>query len=114
MVGQRVEGPVVGVFQLNGYETKPGESVAITGDCPELGHWDPKHAYGLEYVNSNTWIGEVPFQASAGQRINYKFIVRKDHGAGDGGGCQVENILNRRYGLPSEGRVKFDCVWGDD
>ena len=114
LVGQRVEGPVVGVFQLNGYETKPGESVAITGDCPELGHWDPKHAYGLEYVNSNTWIGEVPFQASAGQRIHYKFIVRKDHGAGDGGGCQVENILNRRYGLPSEGRVKFDCVWGDD
>ena len=114
VLGRRVEGPVVGVFQLNGYETRPGESIAITGDCPELGNWDPEHAYGLEFVNSNTWIGEVPFLASAGRLIHYKFVVRIDGEGAPAQLRQVENILNRRYVLPSEGRVKFDCLWGDD
>jgi cyclomaltodextrin glucanotransferase len=106
--GQRVHGPVVGVFQLNGYVTKPGESLAITGCCPELGGWDHARAYGLEYVNANTWIGEVPFDASAGSLIHYKFIVRT------GGEAVVENIVSRRFVLPDRGRVKFDCIWGDD
>jgi cyclomaltodextrin glucanotransferase len=114
VLGRRVEGPVVGVFQLNGYETRPGESIALTGDCPELGNWDPKHAYGLEFVNRNTWIGEVPFQASAGGLIHYKFVVRSDGEGEHGQPRHVENILNRRYVLPLEGRVKFDCLWGDD
>ena len=113
LLGRRVEGPVVGVFQLNGYETRPGESLAITGDCPELGQWDPSRAYGLEFVNRNTWIGEVPFAASAGGRIHYKFVVQSENG-GARELRHVENILNRRYVLPTQGRVKFDCLWGDD
>ena len=109
--GQRVRGAVVGVFQLNGYRTQPGESLAVTGCAPELGAWDHGRAYGLEYVNANTWIGEVPFDQSAGQLINYKFIVRRH----DQPGCAqvVENITSRRTVLPARGRVKFDCLWGD-
>lgn len=107
-MGQPVSGPVVGVFQLNGYRTQPGESIAITGSAPELGSWDHDRAYGLEYVNCNTWIGEVPFSATAGDRLLYKFLVRSADGV------RLENILGRRFLLPEQGRVKFDCRWGDD
>lgn len=106
-MGQPVSGPVVGVFQLNGYRTSPGESLALTGSCPELGSWDHNRAYGLEYVNANTWICEVPFDRSAGGLIHYKFLVR------GGGDPRLENILCRRFLLPDRGRVKFDCSWGE-
>ena len=83
----------------------------MTGCAPELGAWDHSRAYGLDYVNDNTWIGEVPFDASVGRLINYKFIVRRPC-QGDGQPL-VENITSRRTVLPSCGRVKFDCLWGD-
>ena len=35
-VGKRVEGKVVARLQLNGLFTKPGDSVVVIGDCPEL------------------------------------------------------------------------------
>jgi len=112
VLGKRVKGPVVGIFQLNGYKTKPGESIALTGDCPELGNWDPKHAYRLEFVNSNTWIGEVAFHASTSGLIHYKFLVLVDDG--ERKIKHVENILNRRHVLPSKGLVKLNCTWGND
>lgn len=35
--GPRVCGQTVGVFHLNGVEIRPGQSLYLTGDCPELG-----------------------------------------------------------------------------
>lgn len=107
--GQRVSGAAVGVFQLNGFRTQPGQSLAITGSCPELGSWDHSKSYGMEYVNANTWIAEVPFEASAGQPIDYKFIVRQDRQ-----NPIPENIVSRWCVLPNQGRLKLDCNWNDD
>jgi cyclomaltodextrin glucanotransferase len=106
--GPRVEGAVIGVFQLNGVVTQPGERIAITGCCPELGAWDLSKSYGLEYVNANTWIGEIPFNHSIGSIINYKFIILRENPAE----FQHENISARRFPLPTKGRVKFECTWG--
>jgi cyclomaltodextrin glucanotransferase len=107
--GQRVTGPVVGVIQLNGFRTQPGQSLAITGSCPELGSWDHQKSYGMEYVNANTWIAEVPFETSPGQPIHYKFMVRQDHE-----NPILENIVSRWCVLPKQGRLKLDCNWNDD
>ena len=108
--GAPVTGDLVGVFQLNGYHCQPGERLAITGSCAELGHWDGALSYGMEYVNSNTWIAEVPLDHSAGSSIHYKFMVCRD------GTDQpmMENILGRQATLPRQGRLKFDCIWNDD
>ena len=110
-LGQAVEGSLIGVFQLNGYHAAPGDRLAITGSCPELGGWDHARSYGMEYVNANTWIAEVPLAGSAEQRIDYKFVVHR-HGQAEP--VQIENILSRRFVLPANGRVKFDCTWNDD
>lgn len=105
--GQRVSGTVVATFQLNGMETHPGQRIVVTGDCEELGFWDLAESYGMEYINCNTWICEVAFEASAGRLINYKFVVVND--ATDE--FLHENITPRRLLLPVQGRVKADAFW---
>ena len=107
--GQRVSGPVVAVIQLNGYRTQPGQNLAIVGSSPELGSWDHGKCYGMEYVNANTWIAEVPFDVSAGQAVHYKFMVRQQQS-----GPILENIVSRWIVLPQRGRIKIDCNWNDD
>ncbi|MEW5861091.1 MAG: alpha-amylase family glycosyl hydrolase, partial [Cyanobacteriota bacterium] len=60
-VGERIKGQTIVRVQLNGVQTQPGEIVVVIGDCPELGNWDISKAYPLEFINTNTWFGEIPF-----------------------------------------------------
>jgi hypothetical protein len=52
-----------------------GSAVVVCGDVPQLGDWDLRHAPRLEYVNADTWFNEIPFAASAGQPICFRFAV---------------------------------------
>ena len=105
--GQPVTGQVVAVFQVNGFETKPGQSLAITGSCEELGAWDHDRSFGMEYVNDNTWLATVPFDAATGSLVNFKFLVRQD-----GDQPLLENLTTRKLVLPENGRIAVDCFWG--
>ena len=103
----RVQGSVVTTFQLNGFITTPGQRVILTGDCPELGSWDLTDAYGMEYVNKNTWICEVPFSSSIGKLVQFKYVVINP----DSGLVIHENLLPRRI-LVSPGSIdKVDSIW---
>lgn len=104
--GQRVDGPVVVTFQLNGLETAPGQTLVLLGDCPELGIWSLDLGYGMEYVNQNTWICEVAFNQSVGQQIQFKFVLLSEASL-----PIYEDILPRRFLLATSGRQKFDAVW---
>ncbi len=107
--GHAVRGTVVAVIQLNGFRTQPGQRLAITGSCSELGAWDHSKSYGMEYVNANTWIAEVPIEQSIGLPIHYKFIVfQAEHAP------ILENIVSRWFVMPHQGRVKIDCEWNND
>lgn len=105
-VGDRVKAQTIVRAQLNGVQTQPGESVVICGDCPELGNWDIAKAYPLEYINSNTWFGEIPFEASAGKLISYKYMLLRQ-----GQAPLRENITPRRWVVASEGTVKWRDTW---
>ena len=107
VVGSRVSGRVVTTFQLNGIETVPGQKVLLSGDCPELGIWNTDMAYGMEYVNRNTWICEVAFDQSAGQLIQFKYVLFD----GNTESLVRENIQPRRLLLPLNGREKVDSIW---
>jgi cyclomaltodextrin glucanotransferase len=105
-IGAPVSGNLICTFQLNGFTTKPGQSLAIIGSSAELGNWDHARAYGMEYVNSNTWIAEVAFNPNQeNQLFDYKYIVLQD------GDPIIENVLSRRVFLPEKGRVKIDNQW---
>jgi cyclomaltodextrin glucanotransferase len=105
-VGDRVKGQTLVRAQLNGVMTQPGETVVVVGDCPELGNWDISKAYPLEYVNSNTWFGEIPFDESAGKLITYKYALWRE-----GQSPLRENVTPRRWVLANEGTVKWRDTW---
>jgi cyclomaltodextrin glucanotransferase len=105
-IGERVQGKTLVRVQLNGINTKLGDTIVVTGDCPELGHWDIGKAYALEYINANTWFGEIPFHESAGKAIAYKYAMRRDTQA-----PVYENLVCRRWILANKGTVKWQDNW---
>ena len=105
-IGERVKGTTIVRVQINGLRTKPGETVAVIGDCPELGNWNISKAYKLEYINQNTWFGEIPFVESAGQAICYKYVLLRQEQE-----AIRENIISRRWILAERGTVKWRDIW---
>ncbi|MDX2212243.1 MAG: alpha-amylase family glycosyl hydrolase [Oculatellaceae cyanobacterium bins.114] len=105
-VGERVKGQTIVRVQLNGVQTQPGETIVVMGDCPELGNWDIAKAYPLEYINCNTWFGEIPFEESAGKLVSYKYAMWRE-----GRSPLRENIVARRWVVASEGTVKWRDIW---
>jgi glycosidase len=105
-VGERIKAQTIVRAQLNGVQTKPGEKIVVIGDCPELGNWDIAKAYPLEYINTNTWFGEIPFNESAGKPIVYKYVLLRE-----GTSPLRENIVARRWVIASEGTVKWRDKW---
>ncbi len=107
-VGPRVDGRAIVRLQVNGITTQPGDKIVITGDCPELGHWDIAKAIGLEYVNHNTWFGELVFNQSAGHSIAYKLVVIPPDPKG---APHRENRVVRRRPISEWGVAKWRDVW---
>ncbi|MGB5960359.1 MAG: alpha-amylase family glycosyl hydrolase [Coleofasciculaceae cyanobacterium] len=105
-VGERIKGQTIIRAQLNGVQTKPGETIVVSGDCPELGNWDISKAYPLEYINTNTWFTEIPFNESAGKLISYKYILLRE-----GKSPLRENLVARRWVIAQEGTVKWRDKW---
>jgi len=101
----RAEGVARCELQLNGLSTRFGEEVFVVGDCPELGAWDYARAVKLEWINANTWCGDVLFGPTAGAEFAYKYFVR----AGDG--IRRELALPRRRIAPQEGYRRFRDDW---
>lgn len=64
-------------LQLHGLRTAFGEEVYVIGDAPELGGWDVRRARKMEFVNRATWAVTIPFEASVGGDIHYKFAVKR-------------------------------------
>lgn len=104
--GEFVTGKMVVRVQLNGVQTNLGERVVVTGDCPELDNWEIDKGYPLEYINQNTWFGEIPFNESAGKAIAYKYAITRLSGP-----ATRENITSRRWILASNGTVKWRDKW---
>jgi len=105
-VGERVKGKTIVRAQLNNVQTQPGERIVVIGDCPELGNWDISKGFPLEYINTNTWFGEIPFNESAGKLISYKYALLRE-----GQSPLRENLVCRRWVLVSEGTVKWRDKW---
>ena len=105
-VGERVKAKTIVRAQLNNVKTQPGERIVVIGDCPELGNWDIGKGFPLEYINTNTWFGEIPFNESAGKLISYKYALLRE-----GQSPLRENLVCRRWVLASEGTVKWRDKW---
>ncbi len=92
-------------FTVNGYVTQWGQNMYVVGNVPELGNWNPTNAVPLTWVDSDTWSGPATFTTSAGQSIQFKFIVRQ------GGTTIWEGGSNRTYTVPSSGTGSYTGWW---
>ena len=90
---------------MNGYVTQYGQDMYVVGNVPELGNWNPANAVPLSWVDSDTWSGPATFTTSAGQSIQFKFIVRQ------GGTTIWEGGGNRTYSVPSSGTGSYTGWW---
>jgi cyclomaltodextrin glucanotransferase len=106
--GNEIEGKALAMILVNGAPTKPGDRLAVIGDCPELGCWDLERAIELECVNPNTWFGEIPFDPSAGQTVSYKYVIFP---ADQNAAPHRENRWVRRRLIPPEKCVKWRDQW---
>jgi 4-alpha-glucanotransferase len=60
------------------FSSKPGQSIAITGDAPELGQSDISKAIPLSYFNTELWHAVIDINAAHSPRICYKYILRTE------------------------------------
>lgn len=96
-------------IEVAGVETRPGETLALSGSCPEFGEWDLRRAIALEPLNARAWIGEIPLQDSFEQEVGYKLVILP---ARDGEAPRRENRVVRQRLLPRSGFAKWRDHWG--
>jgi len=106
-IAEPLKGDTIITFQINGYSTSMGENVYVTGDCPELGSWDYAKAPRLEYISSNTWALDIPFDESKNDFIHYKYFVKSDDE------LIRENTIGRERLVPNKGNVIWKDKWAD-
>ena len=107
--GRSIRGNTLVRAQLNGIFTQPDERVVIIGDCPELGEWDLSRANPMEYINPSTWFAEIPFTASAGKLVTYKYALLRENRL-----PLRENTTARRWFLQESGTVKWRDTWSSE
>lgn len=60
------------------YQTSWGQVICVCGSTPEFGEWDPAHALPMKTHVSGEW--EVECEFPARKRLEYKYLVKDDHG----------------------------------
>lgn len=98
-------GSVDVTFTVNGYVTQVGQDMYVVGNTAELGNWNPANAVPLTWQDSDTWSGPVSFTTSAGQAIEFKFIVKQ------GGNVTWQSGGNNTYTVPSSGTGSVSGNW---
>ncbi|BDR52287.1 putative cyclomaltodextrin glucanotransferase [Bombiscardovia nodaiensis] len=98
---------VATTFTVDGTSTSYGDEIYLTGSVPELGNWSTDTAVAVGPMvcpNYPTWfvVASVP----AGQRIEYKFFVRKADGS-----IQWEGGNNHVYVTPTQGLGSARVKW---
>ena len=61
-------------FQIN-YHCHFGDSLYICGDLEELGNWDPKKGFRLQWTPGDIWVGELKVPKKRYKYFEYKFLV---------------------------------------
>ena len=92
-------------FTVNGFVTQPGQDMFVVGNVPELGNWNTANAVPLTWQSSSTWSGPVVFTTSAGQTVQFKFIVKQ------GGSVIWQGGGNRSTAVPSSGSSSVNINW---
>ena len=62
------------------FHTKPGQSLSISGNIPELGADVQENAIKLQYLNNEYWHVEIEADPAAAAKIHYRYILTNEDG----------------------------------
>lgn len=89
-------------FNFTCADTVPGDQVAMVGNMPLLGHWDPMKAVPLTTNPQNYPIWSIKIDLPRDKIIEYKYLVIKSSNAKKQGGSQI--------GLPGRGFIEWESL----
>jgi 4-alpha-glucanotransferase len=90
------------------YYSKPGESLAITGNIPVLGNNDPLNSFALTWFNSELWSGEIEVDPSVVGKISYSYVFISADGDQVYEGGQPRTIDVSKAGIES---IEVTDIW---
>ncbi len=96
------------------FQTQYGQNLAIVGNLPELGNWDPAHALPLHFFDGGTW--EVPLDLPEDFKgtLEYKYVIlhgSSGHVEWEAGDNRVMDLDEKRFNqlvLQDQWRSKYD------
>ncbi len=93
-------------FEVQGFSTRPGQSIRVVGDAEELGSWSPLDAPELRYAGPSAWQGTIPLDEARGQTVAFKFVVTE---AGQAPIWEAGD--NRTVEVPLTGSAAVTATW---
>lgn len=64
-------------FNFTCKKTKPGDTVALVGSIPMLGHWDPLKAVALSTSKETYPVWTIKIDLPRDKVIEYKYLILK-------------------------------------
>ncbi|MBO9571151.1 MAG: 4-alpha-glucanotransferase [Chitinophagaceae bacterium] len=81
------------------FYTRPGESLLVTGNTPELGGDDLSRAFPLMYLNNEFWYGSIDIDPAEIAHIHYSYLLKGADGSIVEDGCKDRIIDITKTGL---------------
>ena len=88
-------------FEVRGFVTQPGQTMAVVGSSDALGAWDPQRALPLVWQSTDRWRASHFFAEGLGEAAAFKFIV-----IGSDGQVLWEAGADRALRLPAVGQAQ--------
>ncbi len=68
------------VLRVQAAQLVPGQALYVSGNCPQLGNWNPDNAVALTETEPNEWVVALD-DAQLPDKLEYKFFVKDDERA---------------------------------
>lgn len=63
------------------YHTRFGQTLFVSGNCPELGNGHPEDALPMEYLNNELWTASIEIDPVACPEIHYSYLLHLEDGS---------------------------------
>ena len=92
------------------YYTHPGESLHVTGNIEELGHYDLQKTFALEWLDNQFWHGTLNVDPKRITKIHYSYLYKNANGEVLPEGCRNRIIDVSKTGVEE---IRLTDTWNN-
>ena len=92
------------------YYTHPGESLHVTGNIEELGHYDLQKTFALEWLDNQFWHGTLDVDPKRITKIHYSYLFKNTNGEVLPEGCRNRIIDVSKTGVEE---IRLTDTWNN-